>query len=330
MQAKKGEYTYTDSKKITLQIHELSIENASVLLNESKDLMNQLNEANISSYYLNQLLNNSQAELTNFNLEIVRNNSNIIKDQVKYALDTNNIIIELSSSIKNAEKKGIDVSKSSRLLELAQLSIQRGEYQEAYMRAKDSQLTYALEVKGEVGKLSYYLKAYPKEISLGILLLFIFSFGAYNINKLRAIKNRIKELKREEKILNELIMVVQNECFKEKKIGMNEYETAIKEYNRKLSNVVQELIELETKKAQIFRFTSKTKRLKIEKEKIISLIKEMQVDYMKRKKIETRTYELKMDSFNKRLAEIEEKFATIETKKALRGIGVSLKIPKGW
>jgi hypothetical protein len=56
----------------------------------------------------------------------------------------------------------------------------------------------------------------------------------------------------------------------------------------------------------------------------------MQMDYLKKKKIETRTYELKMDSFNKRLAEIEEKFATLETKKALKGIGVSLKIPKGW
>ena len=79
----------------------------------------------------------------------------------------------------------------------------------------------------------------------------------------------------------------------------------------------------------MLRFTSKTKRLKIEKEKIISMIKEMQEDYMKKKKLETRTYEFKMDSFNKRLAEIEEKFATLETKKAVRGFGISLKIPKG-
>jgi hypothetical protein len=330
MKAKKGEYDYTDSKSITLEIHELSIENASILINESRDLINQLNEANISSDYLNQLLNQSEIEITNFNLEAVRNNSNIIKDQVKYALDSESMIKNLESLINSAEEKGIDVSESSRLLELAQLSLQRGEFEQAYKRVKDAQLTYALEVKGEVGKLVYYLKTYPKEISLGVLFLFIFSFGAYNLNKLRGIKKKIKELKREERILNELIRVIQNECFKEKKIGMNEYETAMKEYNRKLSNVVQDLIELETKRAQILRFTSKTKRLKIEREKIISLIKEMQMDYLKKKKIETRTYELKMDSFNKRLAEIEEKFATLETKKALKGIGVSLKIPKGW
>jgi len=329
MKGKKGASDYTDSKKITLEIHELSLQNSNELLNKSKELLNQLNEANLSSDSLNLLLNQSEKALKTFDLEVIRDNYNLINTQVGYALDSKKIIEELSSLISSAEEKGIDVSESSRLLELAQLSMERREFEQAYQRTKDSQLTYALEVKGEYGKISYYLKEYPKEISLGAFFLVVFSFGAYNLNKLRVIKKRIKELKEEEKILNELIKVVQNQCFKEKKMSMSEYETAIKEYNKKLSNVVEELIELETKRTQMLRFTSKTKRLKIEKEKIISMIKEMQEDYMKKKKLETRTYEFKMDSFNKRLAEIEEKFATLETKKAVRGFGISLKIPKG-
>jgi len=72
----------------------------------------------------------------------------------------------------------------------------------------------------------------------------------------------------------------------------------------------------------MLRFTSKTERLKIEKEKIISLIGELQEDYMKKKRLETRTYELKMESFNRRLSEIEEKLATLEAKKAVRGFGM--------
>ncbi len=329
MKGKKGSSGYTDSKRITLEIHELSIAGASQMLNESRELINQLNEANLSFAYLDDLLNKSEIEINNFNLEVVRDNYNIIKEQVKYALDSKKIIEELGFLIKSAEEKGIDVSESSRLLDLAKLSIERREFEQAYKRVKDSQLTYALEVKGEFGKLGYYLKEYPKEIFLGAFFLVVFSFGVYNLNKLRVIKKRIKELKEEEKIINELVRVVQNECFKEKKMSMSEYETAMKEYNSKLSKVVEELIELETKRAQMLRFTSKTKRLKIEKEKIISLIKELQEDYMKKKKLETRTYEFKMDSFNKRLSEIEEKLATIEAKKAIRGFGVSLKIPKG-
>ena len=329
MKGKKGASDYTDSKKITLEIHELSLQNSNELLNKSKELISQLNEANLSSGSLNLLLNQSEEALKIFDLEAIRDNYNLINTQVGYALDSKKIIEELSFLIKSAEEKGIDVSESKRLLELAQLSIDRREFEQAYKRIKDSQLTYALEVKGEFGKLSYYLKQYPKEIGLGAFFLVIFSFGAYNLNKLRVIKKRIRELKEEEKILNELIKVVQNQCFKEKKMSMSEYETAIKEYNKKLSNVVEEMIELETQRTQMLRFTSKTKRLKIEKEKIISMIKEMQEDYMKKKKLETRTYEFKMESFNKRLAEIEEKFATLETKKAVRGFGISLKIPKG-
>jgi len=35
-----------------------------------------------------------------------------------------------------------------------------------------------------------------------------------------------------------------------------------------------------------------------------------------------------MESFNKRISEIEEKLATLEAKKAIRGFGLSLKLPK--
>ena len=131
-----------------------------------------------------------------------------------------------------------------------------------------------------------------------------------------------------EKIINELIRVVQNECFKEKKMSMNEYQTAIEEYNKKLSKIIEELIELEAKRVHMLKFTSKTKRLKLEKEKIIELIKELQNDYMKKRKVETRTFELKMESFNKRISEIEEKLATLEARKAVKGFGISLRLPE--
>jgi hypothetical protein len=327
MKGKKGTSDFIDSKKVTLEIHELSIERAEEMLNESRQLINKLNNANLSYDYLNQLLNESETALGTFNLEVIRDNYKKIQEQVKYALDSMEIIKELESLIKAAEKKGIDVSESKRLVKLAKLSVERREFEQAYSRVKNSQLTYALEVKGEFGKLSYYVKEYPGEISLATLFLIIFSFGTYKIDKLRRVKKKIKELKDEEKILNELIRVVQKECFKDKKMSMGEYETAMKEYNKKLSRVIEELIEMETKRVHMLRFTSKNKLLKIEKERIIEMIKELQGDYMKKRKLETRTFELKMESFNKRIGEIEENLATLEAKRAVRGFGISLKIP---
>jgi hypothetical protein len=328
MSGKKGSNSYNDYKRITLEIHELSVQRAYEMLNESRTFIQQLNELNLSSEELTKLLNESEKEILIFNLEKVRDNYNIIKEQSKYALDSYRMILELESLIKSAEKKGIDVSESTKLLKLAKLSLERKEFEQAYNRIKDAQLTYALEIKGEFGKLSYYLKEYPGEISLATILLIIFSCGTYKISQLRKIKNRIKELKNEERILNELMRVVQKDCFKDKKMSMSEYETAMKEYNKKLSAVIEELIEMETKRVHMLRFTSKNRMLKFEKEKIISMIKELQRDYMKNKTIETKTFELKIESFNKRLSEIEEKIATIEAKKAMRGLGISLRIPQ--
>ncbi|NCN98612.1 hypothetical protein COY00_00630 [Candidatus Pacearchaeota archaeon CG_4_10_14_0_2_um_filter_35_33] len=328
MKGKKGTKDYTDSKKITLEIHELSVERAKEMLKELEELIKKLEEINLSSQYLENLLNESYEAMGTFNLELVRDNYNIIKEQINYALDSVKIIEELESLISSAEEKGIDVSQSARLLKLAKLSIERKEFEQAYSRVKDTQLTYALEVKGEFGKLSYYLKEYPGELSLGALFLVIFSFGSYKIKKLRKIKIRIKELKDEEKILNELIRILQKECFKDKKMSMEEYENTMKEYNKKLSQTVEELIELETKRVHILGFTSKNKLLITEKNRIIDLIKELQSDYMKKKKLETRTFELKMESFNKKLSEIEEKLATLEAKTASKSWGISLKVPK--
>ncbi|MGY4884815.1 MAG: hypothetical protein ACP5NZ_04530 [Nanobdellota archaeon] len=323
--AKKKDSDYKDSKTILLEVHEISLTEAGEIMNESINLLKQLDEANLSFDDLNNLLNQSEKALGDFNLETVRDNYKTIKEQVEYALYSKEMINQLNSLINSAEEKGIDISESKRLLQLAQLSMERREFSEAYQRVKDSQMTYAMEVKGEFGDLKYYLDEYPKEIFFGIFFLTLFSVGAGNISKLRAIKKKIRLLKKEEKILDQLIKVIQNDCFKEKKISMQEYQTAMKEYNSRLSNVIEEIIELETKRVNMLRFSSKIKRLKIEKQKIIDLIKEIQEDYLKKRRIETRTYELKMNSFNRRISDIEERLATLETEKALRGFWRKLK-----
>ncbi len=318
MKARKGDKSYSDSKSIFLEIHEISLDEANELVNTSKELLGQLNSSNLKSELLDNLLNETMSAITNFNLEKVMENSEFIQQQATYALEAHVGMSELKELIESAEKKGMDVSESSRLVKLAEISLQRSNFEEAYKRIGEAQLTYALNIKGEIGSLKFYIKEYPKEISLGFFFLFIFGFSSYNLNKLRKIKKKLKNLRKEEKIINDLRKVVQNECFKEKKISMEEYETTILEYNKRLSKIIEQTINLENKRAHMLKFESKLNREKTEKIKIIELIKELQRDYMKNKKIETRTYELKLERFNKRLTEIEERLATLEAKKLIK------------
>ena len=103
------------------------------------------------------------------------------------------------------------------------------------------------------------------------------------------------------------------------------------EYQKKLSKVIERQIELENQRIHVLKFTSKDKKLKRERGNIIKLIADVQEDYLKKRKLETGYYHLKINSYNKRLTEIDEMIATLEAKKALkRGLKFwkSPKVPK--
>lgn len=315
IKGKKGVNNYLETKKLILEVHELSYEEAKDFLNKSEDLIIRLNQSNMSWIYLDELLEESKSAIEIFNYEKVRDNYNIIEKNVNNAIKTKDIITELKELITKANEKGIKTPDSSRLLKLSELSLERKDFETAYLRIKDAQLSYALETKGKIGKISYYVKEYPEQISLSLLIFFLFGFGTYKYSILENLKKKIKRFKKEEILINELISALQKETFKEKKMSMEEYKIAIEEYHHRMSEITQKLIELETKRVHLLKFTSKNKRLNREKNKIIELIKSLQEDYMKNKKIETTEYELKLESYNSRLTEIEEKLALLEAKK---------------
>jgi len=310
---------YKEIKKIVLEIHELSQEEAKALLKESEALMKKFNEAGFNITSLNNLLAESQKVINDFAYEKVRDNHAIIKNTVTKALDSKKIIDELTKLIAIAEEKGIPVPESSKLLKLAKLSLERNDFEEAFARAKEAQVAYALEVKGEIGKIVYYLKNYPGTISLTAIILVLFSVTAYKITKFNYLSSRIKRLKEEELILTELMKVVQRDAFEKKSMSMEEYETAMQQYEQKLEKVIEEIIELESKRAYALKFTGEKSRLSLERDRLISLIKELQRDYLQKRKMETRSYELKTESYNRRIGEIDQHLATLEAKQATKG-----------
>ncbi|MDO8460449.1 MAG: hypothetical protein Q7S74_05035, partial [Nanoarchaeota archaeon] len=97
------------------------------------------------------------------------------------------------------------------------------------------------------------------------------------------------------------------------------------QYEKKLSLVVEELIDLETQRLYVLKFTSESKRLKLERQRVTELIRELQRDYLQRGKLETKSYQLKLESYTRRLGEIDQRLATLEAKAALKNLGQGLK-----
>src|SRR3989338_6099250 len=313
---------YNENKKIVLQVVEISEDDANKLVEKMKDLILQLNAVNLTSYYLNGLLADSEKALADKKYEIIVDNDKIIGAQVGNALDADKIIKELKDLLENAREKGINTDGSTRLVKLAELSLSRADYAEAYARTKEAQVTYALEVKGEIGKLSYYLKNNPKEISLAVLFLVIFGFASYKVGRLEYLRSRIRRLREEEIIINQLMRLAQEETFIRKRMEMDEYNQTIEHYEKRLADIVESLIDFENEERYALTLIQKGKRLVMERARLVELMKQLQIDYLKKGIMETKVYELKMQSYNKRIGEVDSAIAEEEAKKALKNVSL--------
>jgi len=311
---KKKDNYYVESKILVLEIHDLSGDEAKEFLEKSKELMNLFYSNNLSYSYLDELLNGSIEGIKIFDYELVRDNYKIIEEQVNLAIKVKGAIEKLRESIAFSREKGINVDEADRLLRLAILSFERNDFKEANQRILDAQVSYAFNIKGQIGRINYYLKTYPKEIGFSLFGILILISILYKIISFSLVNWRIKSLKEEEKILEQLVMVVQKECFEEKKMSMEEYQVAMNNYNERILKVIQSLVTLEIKREHILKFVSRNELLIKEKKVILKLIAKAQRDYLQYKRLETRTYEIKMKSYNRRLGEIEEEIANRQGK----------------
>ncbi|MEK6850696.1 MAG: hypothetical protein AABX85_03925, partial [Nanoarchaeota archaeon] len=309
---------YSENRKIVLQINALPIGDIEAIINDMESLLQALQKLNLSHIKLSKLLNESYSAFDNLEYEKIQENYELVSSQAKAAIEADKILIELEIAIVGAREKGISTDKTDRLLKLAKLSLEREEFDQAYARVKEAQVAFALETKGEFGKLSYYLKNNKGAIGFGVGIFALLTFFTYKVGKLNILKRKIKKLKNEEVILTSLMKLIQNRTFKEKKMEMDEYRESMIQYEKKISVIIEQIIDLETEVAHVLKFTSMENKLKSEKARIIDMIKQVQENYLKKKTIESRVYEVKIESYNRRLGDIESKLAQEEARQAMK------------
>mgnify|MGYP001613981883 FL=1 len=139
------------------------------------------------------------------------------------------------------------------------------------------------------------------------------------MTRYRLYRRKLRMLTEEEKLLLELMKVVQRETFEKNHLSMEEYGQAMSQYETKLSGVIEDKIKTETNLAHFFKIKGKQKALKQEKERLYDLVKNLQNDYLNKGKIETRVYENMIKAYSTRIIEIEGKLTFIEAKEALSG-----------
>jgi len=307
---------FKETKIVTLYIIELSKEEADSMYNDSISMISDMTRENMSLINANSLFDKVKLDYDNKEYLNLKNDYNSLKTLYKNAFDSRAILEELKAGIAEAEKNGLNVDETKKLLYIAEVVYNRGDYNLAIERLKEAKLTYALEVKGEFNLIST-VKNYPLQ-SLGIVILAgLVGTGSTLVIRLQLNRKKLKMLHQEEVLLLELMKVVQRECFEENRMSMEEYEQAMAQYENRLSETIEEKIKTETIIANILKIRGKHRALIEEKKRLVELIKAVQNDYLNKGSIETRVYENMLKSYTTRLSEVDEQLAFLDAQDAL-------------
>jgi len=312
-----------ETRTISLYIQEISKDEADTTISDAESLIEEMDAAGFNTLGVTELFSLLADLFENHDYSTLLSTYNSIKDLKETAFETYSMIDEVKESISNAHFKGITTEDTERLLLLAQSAFDRGDYVLALERANDAKVTLTLETLGRFNLINFIQRYWEILIVIAIILAFIAYFISLCLRYF-LIKGRLKFLRKEKKIILGLIEQTQYDCFQENKIGMDEYKDIVIHYDYRMNTITKNMIELETKKSKLFKvFLTEYNRLMMEKDHIVTLMKEVQTAYLRDGTVEARSYYNKMDTYHKRLAEIEERLINMQAEKEMKKSGLS-------
>lgn len=101
-------------------------------------------------------------------------------------------------------------------------------------------------------------------------------------------------------------------------MSMEDYGSAMNQYEDRLQKSVEQEVRTETQLAHLGKFSGKAKALAQERDRLVDLIKSIQTRYLVRGGMETRIYHNMMQSYTKRLTELEEELTFLEAQEFMK------------
>jgi len=308
---------FTETRQITLIVREVDKAMAREAIDKSRakiELMRQngwvvsdLLELNRQATELLQLKKYEEAA------EVTKK----IEAHYSMALEVAGRIDQLTVSIAGMAADGIDTPKTTRLIDLASLAFSRGEYDKALQRIGDAESVFALETKGAFNVTAFVVRNSGAISIVGILIL-VLAWVSWLAGRFFWLRRRSKSLKSEENLLLGLIRSTQDACFVQKRISMSEYYETLSHYERKISQVVERSISVDTQRINLLKVKSKEAKLREERDHLLGELKKTQGEYFNKGLLDSRIYEAKTKSLMSRYSKVEKDIVMEDTKKYSR------------
>lgn len=309
-------FDFTLNKDVSLGVRAIPRDNASEMLNKTRELVRQMEEENFTSDEIEEIASQAEQSLESGDYSSVRQSYEEAQNRYRTARSVRNGLEELESQINSAEASGLSVGRARQVASLAEAALDRGAYSTAADRLEEAQSIYQLETAGEVNWI-YEIRSNWKKILASLIALSIAGFLVRLRYKLYKIRKRLRELESEEKSIEDLKIQKQKKAFEEKDISLSEYEDSVDDYNEQIVNIIEERVELETEKANLTNFKRRDS-LAQERDQLQDLIAETQRDYVEGAISDDEIYQEKVEELTSRLSEIEGEIAEIDAEAKVR------------
>ncbi len=222
-------------------------ENAIQAINDSEDIILEMERHNLSTTYMNDLLTEARKIFKKADYAGVLDYAEQIKERREKAFEIYDILTVVQMSLEKYEKMRIDMKEPENLFQKAKTAFYEDRYTEAedllqQTRSSIDSVVSEASLLGNLRKNALNFVQRNWYYLLGTLLvLAAVIFFSHKKLKLIRLKKKINRMKAEKTVLNELMKKAQMERFKENKISQLTYNIRIKEYRRKSAEIGEEL-----------------------------------------------------------------------------------------
>ncbi|MGM5480842.1 MAG: Ig-like domain-containing protein [Nanobdellota archaeon] len=307
-----------EERTITLRIRELTQDEGKIIKNETEQIVEELETNNITSRKASSIVSSIEAAIAEEEYEVAKKLQNDLEDLIAQAIDAKKKLAELERKVEQADKKGLHIYETKKVLSLAQSAFEREDYELALKRAKEAELIEMFEVKGAFNILNF-IQRFWWALLLGVGLLSVLGVIAYNNILILYINKRLRSLSREKKLIKKNMRELQSKSFKEQEISMMSYHQQMFQFEKRLAEIKRLQTRLKMRKLGLINPFEELERLKQELERTQHDIKQSQKNYFITKKITKNRYEDTINELKTLQVEIEETITLITTKLVRKG-----------
>lgn len=305
----------TESRNVTLVIYEIEPRVARALLEQSRKLVQRMQQKGLPLNKANTLYEQIENDYTTLQWAQLQTHTEELQQLATNAITTIDTLTELYHETSKAKKQRLNVTSTELTQEFARAAMLREDFTTARARVEEARLISFLETKGAIDILGF-IEYYWWAMILTILTLSATSYVTYRKIFIMTIHKRIKNIITEELSINNRIKELQEATFKHRTITTETYHKTMYEYETRRENLKRLLAKLKTKRLAFTPPEEHLKKLQHEKNAILNMMKQTQEHYFVTQTLSKKAYDNRIQGYQQQLSDIEEDIIMTQTKHA--------------